>query len=217
MNGDARWRRGAGATIGVLEGPERPAVLPGVGSIIAHCFSVQELRFTLFVLLRNVQPYVILLTIRVGTLRCRRGNARPNAFADGSLVMQSAVQPFRHLPLPVQDVGKLVPATGAVLAAWDTDDIAPHADLLKSSLKIGGLGKRNVFILIAENLQKWRIIFRNVGDGRGFANGLFLALLRNQRIEKTMNIRVERNKFKAALSIETDHGLRPCALAVNRV
>jgi len=53
----------------------------------------------------NLAIVVPVYIISENALGWWRGNARTDAFADRALVMQRGVEPFRHLALPVRDVG----------------------------------------------------------------------------------------------------------------
>jgi len=92
-------------------------------------------------------------------------DAGADAFADGAGVAEAGVQPFGHLALPVGDVGELVPVAGAVLAAWDCDDVAADLDRMQRGLEVGGFGHGDVFVLVAEDLEERRIALCDVGDG----------------------------------------------------
>jgi len=45
------------------------------------------------------------------------------------------------------------------------DNLALYLDLVQRRVQIGRLAERNVLILVAENLQKRWIAFRDIGDG----------------------------------------------------
>ena len=104
------------------------------------------------------------------------------------LMAQSAIQPCGHLPLPSREPREAVPAPGPVLAAGNANNIALHANFLKRGLKIGRLGKRNVLVLVAENLQKGRASLETYVIGEASLRAAFLALSRNQRIEQLMDV-----------------------------
>ena len=144
-------------------------------------------------------------------------DSRTDAFAYGTFVMQPGVEPLGHLMLPVRDVGKLVPTACAMFAAGDADDHTTHAYFVQGRLQVRGFGKWNVFILIAEDFEKWRIAFGDVGDGRGFADGFLFAFLRDEWSEQAMDVCVEWDEFEAALRVEADYGLCLGADAIDRI
>src|SRR6202000_2390152 len=109
------------------------------------------------------------------------------------------------------------PSTGAMLSSRNGNDVASHMHRTQRGLQVGRFRHGNVFILRAENLEKWRIILRDIRDRRSFPDCFLLTLLRNERIKKAMHVPIERNKLEAALRVEADDSLRLCAHAVHRI